>query len=279
MTVTSTQKPVAIASPRRPTMVASARELWDYRELVYFLAWRDVRVRYKQAAFGVAWAVLRPLLLVAIFTFLFSKVGHVDTHGVPYPIFAYVGMLLWTYFSTALQNGAESLVGSSNLVTKTYFPRLALPLASVIAQLPDLAVGLLLLIPFMLFSGVSPSILVTLLPAMLILLVVATAAVAIWLAALNVKYRDVKVAVPFLIQAWLFITPALYPASAVPHSMQLLYGVNPMAGLIELTRWSLLNTHPPSSTLLLPSAAVTVLLLVLGLRFFRHAEATFADVI
>jgi lipopolysaccharide transport system permease protein len=255
-------------------MVASARELWNYRELVYFLAWRDVRVRYKQAAFGVAWAVLRPLLLVAIFTFLFSKVGHVDTHGIPYPIFAYVGMLLWTYFSTALQNGAESLVGSSNLVTKTYFPRLALPLAAVIAQLPDLAVGLFLLIPFMLFSGVSPSAQLALLPVLLVLLVIATAAVSIWLAALNVKYRDVKVAVPFLI-----ITPALYPASAVPHSMQAIYGINPMAGLIELTRWSLLNTHPPGASLLLPSAVVTAALLVLGLRFFRHAEATFADVI
>ena len=260
-------------------MVASARELWNYRELVYFLAWRDVRVRYKQAVFGIAWAVLRPLLLVAIFTFLFSKVGHVDTHGIPYPIFAYVGMLLWTYFSTSLQNGADSLVGSSNLVTKTYFPRLALPLAAVIAQLPDLAVGLVLLIPFMLFSGVSPSPLLAVLPALLVLLLVATAAVAIWLAALNVKYRDVKVAVPFLIQAWLFITPALYPASAVPPSMQTLYGVNPMAGLIELTRWSLLDTPTPPARLLLPSALVTAGLLGLGLRFFRHAEATFADVI
>lgn len=279
-----TDAPVAASrvielKPGHVSLGRTLGELWEHRELIYFLAWRDVRIRYKQAVLGFAWALFRPLLLMAVFTFIFSRIGNVDTGGIPYPVFAFVGLLLWTYFSTAVVNASDSLVASANLVSKTYFPRLALPVAALLAQLPDLAVGAMLLAVLMLVTttGVGPALLLA--PVVLVLLFFVAFALGVWLAALNVNYRDVKYVVPFLTQIWMFVTPVLYPSSQVPHAFQALYGVNPLAGLMELARWSVLGTPLPSLPLLGTSLVVFLVLFVTGVRYFRHAESTFADVI
>ena len=263
----------------RASLASSLVELWEHRELVYFLAWRDVRIRYKQAVLGFAWALVRPLLLMAVFTFIFSRIGNVETGGVPYPVFAFVGLLLWTYFSTAVLSASDSLVASANLVSKTYFPRLALPVAALLAQLPDLLVGAVLLALLMLVTTTAVSWTIVFFPVVLVLLFFVTFAIGVWFAALNVNYRDVKYVVPFLTQIWLFVTPVLYPSNQVPHAFQVLYGVNPMAGLMELARWSVLGSDLPSLPLLATSLCVFLLLFLTGVRYFRRAENTFADVI
>jgi lipopolysaccharide transport system permease protein len=254
-------------------------ELWSHRELVIFLAWRDVKVRYKQAALGIGWAILRPLLMMTIFTLLFGRIAHVDTGGIPYPVYAFVGLVAWTYFSTAVMAGSDSLVNNSNLVSKVYFPRLALPLASLVAQLPDLCVGALILAVLMAVEHVHVGWQLAAMPVVLLLLALAAASVTTWLSALNVNYRDVKYAVPFLIQVWLFVTPVLYPSTAVPSSLRLAYELNPAAAPIELARWSAFRAAPLSGTGLVVSIASALVLLATGVHYFRHAENTFADVI
>jgi lipopolysaccharide transport system permease protein len=255
------------------------RELWRYRELVYFLAWRDVKVRYKQTALGVAWAILQPLAGMLIFSIFLGNLVHVPSDGLPYPLFAYAGLLPWMFFANAVVGASSSLVGNTNLVTKVYFPRLVIPIAAVLAGLVDLGIGLLLLVLLLLIFGAAPTLGLLLVPLFITLAVLTALAVGIWLSALDVQYRDVRYAIPFLVQVWLFATPVVYPASVVPEQYRALYGLNPMAGVIEGFRWALLGGTPFPGPLLVVSVLVSGLVLVSGQLYFRRMERTFADVI
>ena len=255
------------------------RELWRFRDLVYFLAWRDVKVRYKQTALGVIWAVLQPLAAMAIFTVFLGGLVHVPSDGLPYPLFAFAGLLPWTFFANATTSASSSLVGNTNLVSKVYFPRLAIPVAAVLAGLVDLAIGLVLLVALLVVFGVTPGPALLALPLFVVLNVLAALAVSIWLSALDVQYRDVRYAIPFLIQVWLFATPVVYPASVVPEQYRALYGLNPMAGVVEGFRWALLGRTDIPFSLVGVSVIVIATVFVSGLFYFRRMERSFADVI
>ena len=253
-------------------------ELWHYRDLLYILAWRDVKVRYKQALLGAAWAVIQPLILMAIFTLLFSRIANVPTGDVPYPVFAFVALVPWTMFANATAGSGSSLVGNQNLVSKVYFPRLVIPAGAVLAWIPDFVIGSGILFVIMAVFGFGPPVTAALLPFVMIAAAIASFSVGVWLSALNVAYRDVQYVVPFLIQAWLFITPVAYPTTSVPAKLRWLTGLNPMSWVVDLSRWVLLGTAA-SWGLVLLSVATTALLLVSGLYYFRRVEHFFADVI
>ncbi len=253
-------------------------ELWHYRELLYILAWRDVKVRYKQALLGAAWALIQPLALMAIFTLLFSKVANVPTGDVPYPVFAFVGLVPWTLFSNGVTNSGGSLVGSQNLVTKVYFPRLVIPASAVLAWIPDFVISSVFLFVIMAIFGFMPPITAVMLPVIMVVAIFAALSVGIWLSALNVAYRDVQYVVPFLIQIWLFLTPVAYPTTSVPEGLRWITGLNPMTWVIDLSRWSLTGASFDAGIAVM-SLTVTVVLFVSGLYYFRRVEHFFADVI
>lgn len=253
-------------------------ELWHYRELLYILAWRDVKVRYKQALLGAAWAVLQPLVMMGIFTLLFSRIANVPTGGVPYPVFAFVALVPWTMFASATAGSGSSLVGNQNLVSKVYFPRLVIPAGAVLAWIPDFVIGSAILFVIMAIFGFVPPLTALLLPLVMIAAMLASFSVGVWFSALNVAYRDVQYVVPFLIQAWLFITPVAYPTTSVPEGLRWLSGLNPMLWVVDFSRWALLGTTASWGVVLL-SVATTALLLVSGLYYFRRVEHFFADVI
>lgn len=255
------------------------RELWQYRELLYFLAWRDLKVRYKQTFIGVAWALLQPLAMMAIFTIFLGRLAHVPSQGFPYPVFALAGLLPWTFFMNATGGASDSVVAGQNLVSRVYFPRLILPIGATLSWFVDLLVGIVLLAGMMAIYGIGPSWTAALTPLLLVFALLASLGVGTWLAALNVAYRDIKYAVPFLLQLWLFATPVVYPPSIVPERFQWLLGLNPMAGVVAGFRWALLGGAAPSPTLLATSAAVTLVLLLTGFVYFRNMERYFADVI
>jgi lipopolysaccharide transport system permease protein len=253
-------------------------ELWTYRELLYFLVWRDAKVRYRQTVLGAAWALLQPAMTMVVFDVVFGRLASMPSDGATYRLFALTALVPWTYFSTALSAGAQSLVGQQHLIAKVYFPRLLMPLAAVITPLVDFAIAFAFLLVMLLAGGVAPGAAVLMLP-LYVLLAVATALTAsVWTAALNVEYRDVRFVLPFAIQFWLFATPVAYPASLVPERWRMLYGLNPMATVVEGFRAALLGT-PGAHGMVLPSVAVVALMLVLGIRYFRRVEGTFADVI
>ena len=253
-------------------------ELWRYRDLLYILAWRDVKVRYKQALLGAAWAVIQPLILMSIFTLLFGRIADVPTGDVPYPVFAFVALVPWTMFASATVSSGNSLVGNQNLVSKVYFPRLVIPAGAVLAWIPDFVIGSAILFLIMAIFGFVPPLSAVLLPFILVATVVASFSVSVWLSALNVAYRDVQYVVPFLIQAWLFITPVAYPASSVPERFRWLTGLNPMSWVIDLSRWALIGSTASPLVVGL-SLATTAVLLMSGLFYFRRVEHFFADVI
>ncbi len=255
------------------------RELWRYRELIYFLAWRDVKVRYKQTALGVAWVVLQPLIAVAIFTFVFGNLARIPSDGASYALFAYAGLVPWTYFATATASASGSLVANTNLVSKVYFPRLVIPLAGVAAGFVDLAINLVLLLVLLLVSGVSLTPAVLFVPLLVAVTVLTALSVSIWLSALDVQYRDVRYAIPFVIQVWMFATPVVYPASLLPERWRVLAGLNPMAGVVEGFRWALLGKTEPPGPVMAVSLGVVLVVLVTGLFYFRRMERTFADVV
>jgi lipopolysaccharide transport system permease protein len=271
--------PVTVVEPTHGWRALDVRELWSYRELVYFLAWRDVKVRYKQTALGVAWVILQPLAAMAIFSLVFGRLAQLPSDGVPYPLFVFAGLVPWFYFANATATASGSLVANTNLVSKVYFPRLAVPLAAVLAGLVDLAIGLVLELVLLAVFGVPPSPRLLLVPVLVALLALAALSVSVWLSALDVQYRDVRYAIPFLIQLWLFATPVVYPLSLVGDRWQAVFALNPVAGVIEAFRWALLGTADFPGRLLAIGLAVVLLILASGLLYFRRMERTFADVI
>lgn len=265
--------------PRRGWVQIDLKELWHYRELLWFYAIRDIKVRYKQTFLGAAWAVLQPVLTMVVFSIFFGNLAGVPSDNVPYPIFTFCALLPWQLFAYALTQSSNSLVDNASVLTKVYFPRLVLPMAAVIAGLVDFAIAFVVLIGMMVYYGIYPGIAVLWLPVFVALAVAAALAVGLWLSALNVRYRDVKYTIPFLSQLWLFITPVAYPTSIVPAQWQALYGINPMAGVVEGFRWSLLDSANSPGPTLFVSALATVALLLGGLYFFRRMEKSFADVV
>jgi lipopolysaccharide transport system permease protein len=275
---TTHETPTILIRPSRGWVALNLRDLWRYRELLYFLTWRDIKVRYKQTALGAAWAVLQPFFTMVVFAIFFGRLAGVPSDGIPYPIFAYSALVVWSFFSGALDRAGNSLVGSSHLITKVYFPRLAIPISAVLAGLVDFAIAFVVLLGMMLYYRIYPTIAVLTLPLFLLLAFITALAVGLWLSALNVQYRDVRYVIPFLIQVWLFATPIAYSSSLVPEQWRALYGLNPMAGVVEGFRWALLGKTPPGP-LLVVSGLVVILLLIGGLFYFRRMEKTFADVV
>lgn len=255
------------------------RELWDYRELFYFLTWRDIKVRYKQTALGAAWAVLQPFLTMVVFSLFFGRLAGIPSGDVPYPVFAFAALVPWTFFATAVALGSNSLVEQERILAKVYFPRLIVPAAAVLASLVDFAIAFAVLLVMMLVYGIVPSAAILTLPFFVVFAALTALAVALWLSALNVQYRDVRYVIPFLVQLWLFVSPVAYPSSLVPEPWDAVYGLNPMAGVIEGFRWALLGEAEPPGAMLAVSVLATAALLAGGLLYFRRMERSFADVV
>jgi lipopolysaccharide transport system permease protein len=271
--------PGILIEPKRRLLQLDLGAVWQYRELLYFLVWRDVKVRYKQTAIGAAWTILQPLMTMAIFTVIFGNFAKIPSDGLPYPVFAYTALLPWTYFAQAIGRSGSSLVGNTSLIKKVYFPRLIIPISAAIAPLVDFAVAFTLLLAMMGWYGIAPTWGLTALPFFLLQALATVLAVSLFLSALNVRYRDVGHAIPFLIQFWMYASPVAYPVSLVPSKWRPLYSVNPMVGIIEGFRWALLGKGSPDFRAMAVSAIVVLGLLVGGLVYFKRMERTFADVI
>jgi lipopolysaccharide transport system permease protein len=254
-------------------------EVWAYRELLYFLVWRDVKVRYKQTALGAAWAIIQPFFTMVVFSLFFGHLGKMGSNGLPYPIFAYAALVPWTFFANGLSQSANSLVASANLIKKVYFPRLTIPIATVLSEGVDFCLAFLVLLGMMAYYRIIPTAHVVWLPVFLLLALSTSLAVGLWLSALNVYFRDVRYVVPFITQFWLFATPVAYPSSLLAPPWRTLYGVNPMVGVVEGFRWALLGNGPAPGAMAAVSAVVTAILLVGGALYFRRMEKTFADAV
>jgi len=273
------QSPIIYLKPVKGWLPFDFKELWRYRELIFFLTWRDIKVRYKQAVLGIAWAILQPLLTMLIFTIIFGVLLKTPSQGLPYPLFALSALLPWQLFATALQRSSVSLVGNANLITKIYFPRLAIPLSTVFAALVDFTISFIVLLGVTAFYGYWPGWNILWLIPIVIFTFLTALSVGLWLSALNVQYRDVQHMVPFLIQVWMYASPIVYPIETIPEgAWRVLYGLNPMVGIIQGFRWALLGGNPPDATSLI-SAVMVMILLVSGLYYFRRMEKTFADIV
>lgn len=255
------------------------RDLWLYRELLYFFIWRDIKVRYKQTALGAAWAVIQPLFTMLVFSLFFGRLAKIPSDGIPYPLFAYCALVPWTFFAQGLAQSADSLVGQGNLIKKVYFPRLAIPLSSVSAGLVDFSISFTVLLALMARYGVRPTSHLVWLPCLLLLAFVTSLGVGLWLSALNVRFRDVKYALPFIIQFWMFATPIAYPSSLLGKSGRLVLALNPMVGVVEGFRWALLGAKTAPGPLMAVSAFAAVVVLTGGAFYFRRMEKSFADVV
>jgi lipopolysaccharide transport system permease protein len=271
--------PTLVIQPSRGWVSLRLGELWEYRELLYFLVWRDVKVRYKQTALGAAWAIIQPFFTMVVFSIFFGRLAKIPSDGVPYPIFSYAALVPWTFFSNGLTQSSNSLVGSANLITKVYFPRLTIPIATVLSGIVDFLLAFVVLLGMMLYYGVLPTVNVLWLPLFLLLALVTSLGVGLWLSALNVEYRDVRYVVPFLTQFWLFATPIAYPSSLLAEPWRTVYGLNPMVGVVEGFRWALLGTDTAPGPIIAVSSAAALLILVGGAFYFRRMEKTFADVV
>lgn len=254
-------------------------ELWDYRELLYFLIWRDIKVRYKQTIFGATWAIIQPFFTMVVFSIFFGKLGKMPSDGIPYPIFSYAGLVPWTFFANGLSLSANSLVGNASLIKKIYFPRLAIPLATVLSGMVDFCLTFGVLLGMMLYYGISPSANLIWLPLFTLLALITSLGAGLWLSALNVQFRDVRYTVPFLVQFWLFATPIAYSSRLLSEPWRSLYGLNPMAGVVEGFRWALLRADATPGSLVAVSAVASLTILVSGVYYFRRMERTFADVV
>jgi lipopolysaccharide transport system permease protein len=271
--------PFTVIQPAPGWVSLRLPELWRYRELLVFLAWRDVKVRYKQTALGVVWAVLQPLLGMVVFTVFFGRLAKVPSDGIPYPLFSYSALLAWQLFAYSLTESSNSVVANERLITKVYFPRLVIPMASILAGLVDFAIGFVLLIGLMAYYGVHPGWGVLTLPLFIVFEVATALGVGLWLSALNVQFRDVRYTVPFIAQFWMFASPVVYSSTLVPARWRPWYGLNPMAGVVEGFRWALLGKQPAPGLMFAVSSVVVAALLVSGLFYYRRMEKNFADVV
>ena len=272
------RQPLVVIQPTSSWVAVNLRELWVYRELLYFLIWRDMKVRYKQTALGVAWAIMQPLFTMVVFTLFFGWLARVPSDNIPYPIFAYAGLLPWTFFANAITTSSNSLVGSANLITRVYFPRMIIPVAAIGAGLVDFGIAFTMLIPLMVYYQISPTWSLLLFPVFALLTTLLALGMGMWLSALNVRYRDVRFVLPFLIQLWMFLSPVIYPMSFLPEKVRRVVAFNPMSGIIEGFRSSLFGL-PFNWRMLALSAALTIALLIYSSYYFRRMEKSFADII
>ena len=271
--------PIIRIEPSTTRLALRLHELWEYRELLYFLVWRDVKVLYKQTAIGASWAIIQPFLTMIIFTLVFGKFANMPSDGLPYPIFSFAALLPWTYFSKALNQSIQSVVNNAHLITKVYFPRFLLPISATLSGIIDFGISFVFLLGMMVWYGIVPGWGTLFLPGFILMTILTALSVSLWLSAINVRYRDVGQAIPFLIQIWMFASPVAYPVSVVPENWRLLYSLNPMAGVIEGFRWALLGKEAPEILPIVISIAVVLGLLVSGMVFFKRMEETFADVV
>lgn len=272
--------PVIVIEPTQGWQPLNLRELWAYRDLLYFLTWRDLRVRYKQTVVGAAWAIIQPVFTMVVFSLFFGELAKIPSDDIPYPIFAYTALVPWSFFANTLLLSSNSLVLNSILIRKVYFPRLIIPFSSVLAGLLDFVLAFAVLLVMMLFYGIVPSLNLLLLPVFVLFALITSAGVGLWLTTLNVRFRDVRYIVPFLTQAWMFATPIAYPSSLIENkTLRILYGLNPMTGVVEGFRWVLLNNTTAPGLMFWVSGMVSVIVFVGGLYYFRRMERTFADII
>lgn len=271
--------PVTVIEPPRGWFGFKPGELWGYRELLYFLVWANVKVQYKQTVLGAAWAIIQPLFTMVVFSIFFGRLAGISSGEVPYPIFAYTALVPWTYFANAVSTSSNVLVHHQGVITKVYFPRAIMPLASIVGGLLDFTIALSVLGMLMAIYGVIPTAAVFAVPLLVALTSLTATGVGLWLSALNVRYRDVRFVIPFLIQVWLFASPVAYPSDLVPEKWRVLYGLNPMAGVIDGFRWALLGGTPPSLAMIGLSVLVVLIVLGSGMVYFSRAEKTFADVV
>ena len=271
---------VTLIRPIRSWVSLNLREVWRYRELIFFFTWRDVKVRYKQTLLGAAWAILKPFFTMVVFAVIFGRLAKIPTDDAPAPIFYFAGLLPWVLFQDGITKSSTSLVANRNLVTKVYFPRISLPLSAVAAGLVDFALAFLVLLGMMAYYGIVPKVEALLLPVFLLLALLTSLGAGLWLAALNVAYRDIGYVTPFIVQAWLYASPVAYSATLIPEGIgRLLYGLNPMAGVVQGFRWAILGVGAPDMGLLMISTVISLILLVSGALYFSHMERTFADVV
>jgi len=271
--------PLLVIKPITGLVSLRLSELWKHREVLYLLVWRDIKVRYKQTALGATWAIIQPLLTMLTFSIFFGRLAKVPSDGLPYTLFSYSALVPWIFFATGLTQASNSLVSSANLITKVYFPRLLVPMAAVFAGLLDLTISGATLLLMMAYYHHGPTVHVVWIPALLILALITSLGVSFWFSALNVKYRDIRHVLPFVVQLWMFATPIAYPSSLVPARFRAIYALNPMAGVIEGIRWALLGVNTAPGVMLVVSSVIAVLMLVSGAYFFRRMETTFADVV
>lgn len=264
--------------PSKGWVSVQLKELWRYRELLYFLTWRDIKIRYKQTALGAAWAIIQPVMSMVVFSLFFGNLAKISSEGFPYPIWSYAALLPWQYFAGSLGAASNSLVGNANMITKVYFPRLVVPISSVLSGLVDFAIAFAIMLLLMVFYHVTPTLGALLLPFFLLLALITALGVGIWLSALNVQYRDVRYIIPFLVQFWMFATPVVYPSKLLSEPWRTVYGINPMVGVVEGFRWALLGTNPPTAMIAV-STFMAFLILITGTFYFRRLEKNFADII
>jgi lipopolysaccharide transport system permease protein len=271
--------PQLFIRPQKSWIQLGLKELWEYRELLYFLTWRDIKVRYKQTVLGASWAIIQPFFMMLVFSLFFGKLGNMPSDGIPYPIFVYCALLPWQLFAHSLTESSNSLVSNERLITKVYFPRLVIPISAVLAGLIDFAISLVVLFGMMFYYSIVPGIAVLSLPLFILLAVFTALGVGLWLSALNVKYRDVRYTLGFLTQLWLFVTPIAYPSSLVPEKWRLLYSINPMVGVVEGTRWALLGKTNSPGLILIISVIAVIVIFIGGLIYFKQTEDSFADIV
>lgn len=274
------QYPHIHIEPSKGWVSLKLNELWHYRELLYFLTWRDIKVRYKQTLLGAAWAIIQPFFTMVVFSLFFGNLAEVPSDGVPYPIFSYAALVPWTFFATGLTASSNSLVGSANLIKKIYFPRLIIPVSTVLSGVVDFVLAFCVLLVMMLFFGILPTTNVIFLPILLLLAFITALGIGLWLSAMNVQFRDVRYTIPFLTQLWLFLTPIAYPSSLIENDvLKAIYAINPMVGVVEGFRWALLGTNTAPNITVGISYIAAIILFISGLFYFRRMEKTFADVV
>jgi lipopolysaccharide transport system permease protein len=271
--------PTLVIRPSRGWAAIKFRELWQYRELIYFFVWRDIKVRYKQTVLGAAWAIIQPFVTMVVFSIFFGRLAKMPSDGIPYPIFTYCALLPWNYFAEAMNRASNSMVESANLIRKVYFPRLVVPLSAVISGLVDFAIAFTVLIAMMFYYKTIPKVTLLWFPSFMLMTIATALGVGLWLSSMNVRYRDIRYTIPFLTQLWFFITPVVYPSRLLPGFWRIVYGLNPMVSVIEGFRWALLSKGQQPGWMLAVSAAMVLILLISGAFYFRRMEKTFADIV